>query len=1266
MTSKRNIRIVLIVAAGAALIMFSLYLPLRQGLLNKRILGFALARVNEALKGSAVAQRMEGNPLKRFVILDIEVRDPQGKAVIKAARTEVSWRLSVTKGLLPRVELDIEDAFVNAKKRNGQWNLGALRKQRLRPGKDKPSDMPRLIVMVSLTSGAAELSYSPERTIHARVPLARARLVTNGPVVDFNLTHFRAAIESPPLGVNHVSATGKATSTGQGWEIKVSSGSMVTASSTLLLDFAKYHTASRKMEAKADSFEIAPDTLALFWPSHPLGIPVRGRASVEGVLDEMDVFFSVRSSAGELEASGKYMHAKRQVVLQGIMEDFSMGEFFSRPFELKGLNGEFQMNYIAASQAGGDTIGAASIPGQRLMAGFDLSSFAYPGIKSFPVKGEVELTGNRFAGSMLSSGKGADMAVYASGEVTGSRPLLVRAFLADLDPARIKQGLPRAGLAGALKFQGSGHSIQELQGSGELLLNRSSIMDLHRLEGELSYSLSHGTLDIKSADVRAGGIAMRGSGRLQPFNKTLPFRLELAAKLANRDAVPRLTGEAVDMESVSISATLEGDRYQWRASGSGSMAGLESAHIRSGVSRFDFSLTGKGGEEVSGKIDLEAKETMLPSARYRHLQVPVFDLEAGIRLLPSRPLSPALDFSIAADSPGQSFQLDSEGRLKYGVEDGRWSLDLASMDLRFIDRDWQLARPARIESLPGKVRVSGIELSNKESGLGVSGVVLGDELDAFISFYNFEIDPWMERVLPGESIQGIASGSIYARGSAGVPEIRSDISVERPRYADTRLDRAEASVRYIPHRLTVSLRGHSEVSGEVLAKGDFPLRLVLSPASIAVLAKEKMDLEVAAPKMSVSIIDRFVPWVEDAAGSVGLLAHIMGTPGSPEWNGDLELEKVSFNVPQWGLSLSGITGQAIFDRNKVHVPAITVQSGQGTASIKGGLDLEGYSVSKMDLILTAREFKAMNTPDTRAVMDADARISGDPSYPRMHGEVTFKDLVYRPPLILSYQGTAWESEDPTIVVKQEEQTGARQTSPWLDRSDMDILINIPDSALLKNSELNIRMGGELTMRKPPGGFFLLFGEMEAKKGWVLFQNKPFQVERGTFTFPAIPAIDPDLDILASYKVPDYTTYIKIGGNLSQPTLEIYSEPPLSQEDVLSVILFGRPASELTEGQDQALKMAGAQLVAEFAAARLGQAFPVDAIFVHAGESPEERGVGFGKYINERLYLFYYHHFGKEQAEEFKLRYELDKEFSVEAGQDEEGQGGLDVFYSKPY
>ena len=448
-----------------------------------------------------------------------------------------------------------------------------------------------------------------------------------------------------------------------------------------------------------------------------------------------------------------------------------------------------------------------------------------------------------------------------------------------------------------------------------------------------------------------------------------------------------------------------------------------------------------------------------------------------------------------------------------------------------------------------------------------------------------------------------------------------------------------------------------------------PMRIGISPGAAELRRQEPMRVAVVANEVNADVLTLLLPWIVNVGGRLSVDARLEGTLAASSWNGKAELTEVKFDVPQWGLALEQVSGRAEIANNRVKIHGLTAASGTGTAAITGGLELAGLRVKDMDLAIEAENFNALNTLDLRAVVDAKLKLRGGFDFPRLSGKVEFKELTYRPPLLLQYQNSSWEREDPSIRVKGEEGK-AQGSSPWLDRADLNLSFKIPETGLIRSSELNVPFGGNLTLKKPPGGFFLLFGRVEAKEGWLLFQGKPFRVERGVFVFPAIPAIDPSLDILASYRAGAYTTYVKMGGTLSVPTLDIYSDPALDQADVLAVILFGRPVSELATGQRESLAATGGQLVAGYAAQGLSKSLSdvlhIDAILITPGTSLQDSGVGFGTYINSRLYLFYYHQFGEAAAEEFRLRYDVRKNLYVEAGQDRTGQGGADVFFSYPY
>jgi hypothetical protein len=1254
MKKSRARRIVFIVGIGIVLILGAAYYVFRAGLVNERVVSFSLNRLNAYLAGKVSVSAIEGDLLADFEARDLKIYGPSGELMIEARRVKVE------RAGLSELRILIEGARVKAIKRDGRWNLSGLKKPK--PPSGRPMNLPRLRLFVTVLDSELWVSPNPERMVHSSIPLAEAQGETGGHGLSFQVSELRGAVKDPALGVNHLDAAGQMVSTGRGWDFNFSTGHLVTATSLIDLASGHYSTEDSGLAAVMDRIEIAPDTLALFWPNHPLAVSVQGSGSLGGDTGNLHFTANVKSEAGDLNAQGTYTRDNNSLAMAGTMENFSLEKFFHQEVKLTDLTGKFELTYTAA---GKDQEAPAE---RRMKAHLELGSFSYPGLASFPARGDVELTGDGYEVFILSENPGTDMTVSASGSVAEPYPLDLRAAMNHLNLAALRDGLPESDIMGTLKLTGSGRSMDAFAGSGRLRLDSTRVENFQVRQGDAEFSVGQGRLTISRASAQAEGADLTGSGWIEPLKEGSPFDFEVKAELNDPESIAALLGDEVKASKVTAEARVKGDKNRWRATGTARAEEVKAAPVEAKAAEFKFDLSGKGAERIEGSVDAVATAFSAPAARHEQFEVPPLDLEAAIKVESSNPRSPHLSYDLRSTTPDPDFGIKSAGEFSVDSKSKGWALALATLELRVIGQEWVMARAARVESSRGEVRVKELMLASGDQGVSMDGAVMGQRLDARLGLDKFEAGPWAEKLMPGDTVAGAVSARLEVTGSPQSPEIKGEVKTQRTRYRSVELQASSASVNYERDRLHFALSSASSQAGNITAQGMAPVRLSLKPYEGRLLMDSEMDIEIAAPEVSGKAVELFIAEVRDAGGHMALNASLRGTPRNPRGSGKLILDYIWFNVPEWGIAITKARGEADLVDNRIEIPLIVVRTVDGKASIKGNMDLEGLTPKNIDVSINANNFPALNTPDMQAVVDVDLKASGSYEYPVLTGKMGFDKLNYRPPLLLSYQGTSWESEDPTIVIKGEEEGPAR--SAWLERSEMDLLVRIPDTGQLRSSELNIRFGGQLEVKKPRGGFFLVMGEVQSKEGWVVFQGKPFRVERGIFNFPAIPVIDPSIDILASYKAPDYTTYIKIGGTMSKPTLELYSEPALDQADVLSVILFGKPAKDLAEGQRQGLANSGGQLVAGYAAAGLARSLSdtlnLDTVILQAGESAESSGIGFGKYLNNQLYLFYYHHFGEQAAEEFKLRYEVRKDINIEAGQDEKGQGGIDVYYSHPY
>jgi hypothetical protein len=1259
-------RVLFILAIGLILVLAEYFIIISVGLMNERILAAAVRLANGRLTGKMTITRLEGNPLRRFHVHYLRVFEADG--ALAGELRDADFFISYTGWFRPRITIAAEGAYFHAYKIDGVWNVKALR--RILKPRQKPMNLPGAEIDVTVRDSRLVLSWNPAHVIDARIDRADAVLTTGGAAIHYSLTDLQARPAAPTLPITGFQAQGDLISTDRTWEYTLDSGHMVSSTSDLVISAGHYRPETAQVEAVFPAATVAPDFLAMFWPQTPLAVPLQGDASVNGTIDDLPFTATIDSIAGVVAARGTIKNHGSRIEATGTMFEFSAGVLLARPYTLTGLTGRFDVVYDRPlpSPTPQQAPGRAAKPAvaRYLKGKVQADAFAYPGFNSFPFESEIEMVNDDFAGSLSSTAPGIDLTINASGNLADPRPLSVQAVFRDFNPRALKSSLIDGKIVGSLKLDGRGHQYKVFAGRGELTLASSRIGTTTIDSAEVQGSVAAGRISFESARATVNRANLTGTGWIELLNKQYPFSLDLTAELPDAAAVASLLGDKLTADQLTVKARIQGDRARWTAAGTGAAIAPRTAYLNAASLDFTADLSGSGTDRIAGKVAFHAKRMDAPKARSKDFSIPVFDLDARVTIDPSPLKTPRLDFEINSLPGPPDFSLATAGRLDLGAGARNFILDLNRADFRVIGRDYTLDKPSRIASRSGSVVVTDLKLRHATESIALDGAAYGARLDCTFTFDQFDLQPWTTKLAPGSTLSGLLGGTARITGPGAAPEIVAELRIQGPVMGGNRLDSIQGRLHVVPGRLELDVSGAVAGMEALRVTGQMPFDLGITPWRARLRQDEAMAVKVEADHMSLEALERLLPWAHEPRGRLSLNIDIVGTPRSPEWSGSADLKEVSFSVLRWGLEVTRMNAQAVIVKNVMTLPVFTVRAGDGKANASGSVTFHKFSLGELDLAVTAKRFPAMNTPEVSAVIDAELAIKGTYEAPLISGDIEFRDLVYRPPLLLQYQSSSWETEDKTIVM-----AGATPPEPvrlaLFDRTGLKLAVKIPETGQLRNTEMNVRFEGELGVRKPPSGSYRVSGELKSKQGWIVFQGKAFQVETARFFFPAIPIIDPDLEILASYKVPDYKTYIKIGGRLYAPTLEIYSEPALDPADVLAVILFGKPAGKLSEGQQNALVNAGANILGGIAAAGLAESLRdtlhLDTIILQPGPTPESGSVGVGGYLTDRIYVFYQHHFGPDAAEEFRLRYEIWKNFSFEAGQDEKGQSGLDLFFT---
>jgi translocation and assembly module TamB len=171
-------------------------------------------------------------------------------------------------------------------------------------------------------------------------------------------------------------------------------------------------------------------------------------------------------------------------------------------------------------------------------------------------------------------------------------------------------------------------------------------------------------------------------------------------------------------------------------------------------------------------------------------------------------------------------------------------------------------------------------------------------------------------------------------------------------------------------------------------------------------------------------------------------------------------------------------------------------------------------------------------------------------------------------------------------------------------------------------------------------------------------GRKLDIKRGRLLFSGGPVDNPVIDLRATKEFPDVTAGVDVRGTLLAPHLSFFSDPPLPQSQIQSLILAGGSLSSAPGSTAGAGNLAAGQ-----AAAILGQQYgPLVGIEDVSVESDitNETSLVLGRYLSPRLYVSYGISL-TESLNVIKLRYTLGDHWAVkiEAGQ----ARGADLVYS---
>jgi hypothetical protein len=451
--------------------------------------------------------------------------------------------------------------------------------------------------------------------------------------------------------------------------------------------------------------------------------------------------------------------------------------------------------------------------------------------------------------------------------------------------------------------------------------------------------------------------------------------------------------------------------------------------------------------------------------------------------------------------------------------------------------------------------------------LGTNSAVIPSSGKVLATFQSENLD--LKKLFNDLGLQAMTSGTMNAKldaqGTVSDLNARLDIQARdlRSEYWP-KMDPAtfELSAQAAQNRLTILGKLQQARLQPVEINASMPLDI----PKIARAGEFPDDTPIVArarvPRTSVNFVRQFVPDLAQLDGDLGLDVDVGGTLGRPVLSGagDMTINVARFTNATLP-ALQNFNVRFTFAQDALTLERFRGDLAGGPFTMSGRVTFPKLTEPTLDLQLKADSVLVARNDTLTARADANIRITGPFAAANVTGNVAMTNSHFLKNIDLIPIGLP--GRPAPQPPSQRPEFFSLPSPPFRDWK-FDVAIKTKDPVLIRG---NLATGGATGDLKLTGT-----GLRPQLQGVVQLQNVeatlPFsrlEVSRGFLTFTPDDSMNPRIDLQGTSVIRDYTVRVYVYGTLLSPEAIFTSEPPLAQEEIISLIATGATRRELSTG-----------------------------------------------------------------------------------------------------
>ena len=600
-----------------------------------------------------------------------------------------------------------------------------------------------------------------------------------------------------------------------------------------------------------------------------------------------------------------------------------------------------------------------------------------------------------------------------------------------------------------------------------------------------------------------------------------------------------------------------------------------------------------------------------------------FSLSATVSELRARQLElSTMTLTGSGGRQRQQFDLDSQGdiegslQLLGAMQGEQWRGTLQPATLQSPHGVWQLAEAVALEWLGAtrQLAVANHCWLREEASVCPGELLLGSQGSASIDASG-DMRYLQTLLPPGFKLQGQLELHLESAWEEGLdPVVRGTAGT-----------RSVVVTRHYGDGESASAQWESGTASLLYDRNGLALQAALRREQRDVLFLDLLlPPESAMPLRGVARLDRlrlapfiaFLPMLSQLQGELTGELQLQGSIDQPLAYGQLQLTDAELGLVGNPTALQKLQVGLELRGERVNIAGDGVLGG-GPVRLQGELGLQPEL--SLELSVTGERQNILYPPATELLLSEQLKISAKPGLFSVSGDITVHEGSLEPEDLP--EGSVALSADVVEV----DFTGKpiRERLPF--DVAMDVRVLVENKFTIRSSIMFATLGGELRLLQRRREPLQLFGSLNVIGGELRAYQQQLKIRRGTLSFSGRPD-NPSVNVRAERNISgeNVTVGMQVRGSYDALSLEVFSEPAMSQGETMSYLVRGRglDASTGEDGTAMALSLASGVVNRTTLVSELNRIPGVNNVSFGADGTADDTAATVSGYLGDRIYLSY--------------------------------------------